>query len=66
MLIDWTKDVAEKLGMHQGSLHLAVRLIDLFMDGHDIQVFLLVINAEFTLFLFRTLSCIWFAWVHYF
>ena len=39
LLIDWTKDVAEKLGLHEGTLHLAVRLIDLFMDGHDIQVF---------------------------
>jgi len=37
LLIDWTKDVAEKLGLHEGTLHLAVRLIDLFMDGHDIQ-----------------------------
>jgi len=36
-LVDWTAEVAEKLGLHQSSLHLAVRLIDLFMDGHDIQ-----------------------------
>ena len=37
-LVDWTTKVAEKLGLHQSSLHLAVRLLDLFMDGHDIQV----------------------------
>ena len=37
-LVDWTCDVAEKLGLCQSALHLAVKLIDLFMDGHDIQV----------------------------
>jgi len=36
-LVDWTTDVAEKMGLHQSSLHLAVKLLDLFMDGHDIQ-----------------------------
>jgi len=36
-LVDWTCDVAEKLGLCQSALHLAVKLIDLFMDGHDIQ-----------------------------
>jgi len=36
-LVDWTCDVAEKLGLCQSSLHLAVKLVDLFMDGHDIQ-----------------------------
>jgi len=36
-MVDWTCDVAEKLGLCQSSLHLAVKLVDLFMDGHDIQ-----------------------------
>ena len=43
-LVDWTADVAEKLGLQQSSLHLAVKLIDIFMDGHDIQV--LIINED--------------------
>ena len=41
-MVDWTCDVAEKLGLRQSSLHLAVKLIDLFMDGHDIQVLYLL------------------------
>ena len=28
----------EKLGLCTATLHLAVRIMDLFMDGHDIQV----------------------------
>ena len=30
--------VSGKLGLCGATLHLAVRIIDLFMDGHDIQV----------------------------
>jgi hypothetical protein len=36
-LIDWTSIVAEKLCLTNCTLHLAVKLIDYFMDGHDIQ-----------------------------
>jgi len=36
-LIDWSCDVADKLGLCTSTLHLAVKLVDLFMDGHDIQ-----------------------------
>ena len=30
--------VSGKLGLCGATLHLALRIIDLFMDGHDIQV----------------------------
>ena len=30
--------VAGKLGLSSATLHLALRIVDLFMDGHDIQV----------------------------
>ena len=68
-LVDWTAEVAEKLGLHQSSLHLAVRLIDLFMDGHDIQVSCIsdehaCVSNSFCLS--RTHSCIWFAWARYY
>eukprot|EP00092_Neocalanus_flemingeri_P084064 GFUD01105574.1.p1 GENE.GFUD01105574.1~~GFUD01105574.1.p1 ORF type:complete len:287 (-),score=69.67 GFUD01105574.1:289-1149(-) len=36
-LVEWTCDVADKLGLCTSTLHLAVKLVDLFMDGHDIQ-----------------------------
>jgi hypothetical protein len=37
-LVDWTSIVAEKLKLTSSTLHLAVRILDYFMDGHDIQV----------------------------
>ena len=37
-LIEWSKDVSQKLGLSDSTFHLAIRLIDLFMDGHDIMV----------------------------
>ena len=37
-LIEWARDVNSKLGFCEITFHLAVRLIDLFMDGHDIAV----------------------------
>lgn len=36
-LVDWTSDVADKMGLCTSTLHLAMKLVDLFMDGHDIQ-----------------------------
>jgi len=36
-LVEWTIDVAEKLGLCSETLHLAIKIVDLFMDGHDIQ-----------------------------
>jgi len=36
-LIDWSCEVADKLGLCSSTLHLATKLVDLFMDGHDIQ-----------------------------
>jgi len=36
-LIDWTTAVAEKLELSTCTVHLAVKLLDYFMDGHDIQ-----------------------------
>lgn len=36
-LVDWTCEVQAKLKLTEATLHLAVRLLDLFMDGHDIQ-----------------------------
>jgi hypothetical protein len=36
-LIDWTCEAQQKLCLSDNTLHLAVRLMDLFMDGHDIQ-----------------------------
>ena len=37
-LIDCTTQVAEKLELSTCTVHLAVKLLDYFMDGHDIQV----------------------------
>ena len=37
-LVEWSCEVADKLGLCTSTLHLAVKLVDLFMDGHDIQV----------------------------
>jgi len=36
-LIEWSCEVADKLGLCANTLHLATKLVDLFMDGHDIQ-----------------------------
>ena len=36
--MDWTSIVAEKLKLTSSTLHLAVKILDYFMDGHDIQV----------------------------
>eukprot|EP00088_Acartia_fossae_P034896 TRINITY_DN3586_c0_g1_i10.p1 TRINITY_DN3586_c0_g1~~TRINITY_DN3586_c0_g1_i10.p1 ORF type:complete len:290 (+),score=61.90 TRINITY_DN3586_c0_g1_i10:40-909(+) len=36
-LIDWSTMVAEKLELSNCTVHLAVKILDLFMDGHDIQ-----------------------------
>jgi len=36
-LIEWSTEVSGKLGLCGATLHLALRIIDLFMDGHDIQ-----------------------------
>ena len=35
--MNWTSSVAEKLKLTNCTLHLAVKLLDYFMDGHDIQ-----------------------------
>ena len=37
-LVEWSKDVSDRLGFDSATFHLAVKLIDLFMDGHDIMV----------------------------
>jgi hypothetical protein len=37
-LVDWTSIVAEKLKLTSTTLHLAIKILDYFMDGHDIQV----------------------------
>ena len=37
-MVEWSRDVSQKLGLSDSTYHLAVRLIDLFMDGHDIMV----------------------------
>ena len=42
-LVEWSGDVAASLGLTTNTLHLAIKLIDLFMDGHDIQVTILEI-----------------------
>jgi len=36
-LVEWTTEVAGKLSLSAATLHLALRIVDLFMDGHDIQ-----------------------------
>lgn len=36
-LVEWSCEVQEKLGLSMATLHLAVKIMDLFMDGHDIQ-----------------------------
>jgi len=36
-LIEWTSVVAEKLKLTNCTVHLAVKMLDFFMDGHDIQ-----------------------------
>ncbi|XP_023341055.1 cyclin-J [Eurytemora carolleeae] len=37
VLVDWTSKVAEKLQLTNCTVHLAVKIVDYFMDGHDIQ-----------------------------
>ena len=37
-LVDWTCDIAEKLRLSTQTVHLAVKLLDHFMAGHDIEV----------------------------
>eukprot|EP00092_Neocalanus_flemingeri_P030186 GFUD01032764.1.p1 GENE.GFUD01032764.1~~GFUD01032764.1.p1 ORF type:complete len:290 (-),score=82.95 GFUD01032764.1:120-935(-) len=36
-LVDWSSEVAVKLRLTTQTLHLAVKLLDHFMDGHDIE-----------------------------
>jgi len=36
-LVDWTSIVGEKLHLTNSTVHLAVKILDYFMDGHDIQ-----------------------------
>jgi len=36
-LVDWTSIVAEKLKLTSCTVHLAIKILDYFMDGHDIQ-----------------------------
>jgi len=36
-LVDWTSVVAEKLHLTSCTVHLAIKILDFFMDGHDIQ-----------------------------
>lgn len=36
-LVDWTSVVAEKLNLTSCTVHLAIKILDFFMDGHDIQ-----------------------------
>ena len=37
-LVDWMSRVAESLRLVRCTLHLAVKIMDYFMDRHDIQV----------------------------
>ena len=37
-LIEWTRDVSSKLLLNPTTFHLAIKLIDIFMDGHNIEV----------------------------
>jgi len=36
-LIDWARDVSNKLQLNLNTFHLAIKLIDIFMDGHNIE-----------------------------
>lgn len=36
-LVDWTCVVADTLNLTKCSVHLAIRILDYFMDGHDIK-----------------------------
>jgi len=36
-LIEWTRDVSNKLLLNPNTFHLAIKLIDIFMDGHNIE-----------------------------
>jgi len=47
-LVEWSRDVSCKLGLCESTFHLAVRLIDLFMDGHEIadpQLYLVALGG---------------------
>lgn len=37
-LVDWTCSVASKLGVGDAAAHLAIRLLDSFMGGHNIEI----------------------------
>jgi len=36
-LVNWSRDISNKLQLHQNTFHLAIKLIDVFMDGHNIE-----------------------------
>ena len=66
-LIEWARDVNSKLGFCDITFHLAVRLIDLFMDGHDIAVsisirFETIGHLSCFISSCRIHSCIWWPW----
>ena len=37
-LLEWMRSVASKLRLADATFHLAAKLLDFFMDGHDIMV----------------------------
>ena len=64
-LVNWSKDVSDKLQLHQNTFHLTIKLIDVFMDGHNIEVQLtqrLNILSQTLPCLVRILNCTWWLW----
>ena len=52
-LIEWMVGVSGKLGLSTTTLHLAVKILVMFMDGHDIKVIRLVVkHASIVIVLF--------------
>ena len=64
-LIDWARDVSNKLQLNLNTFHLAIKLIDIFMDGHNIEVRSVERERLFnilTIAIVRILSCTWWLW----
>ena len=65
-LVEWSRDVSCKLGLCESTFHLAVRLIDLFMDGHEIAVSAASAACRLTILFsahYRILNSTWWHWV---
>ena len=58
-LVDWTCSMAVKLKLTTQTVHLAVKLLDHFMAGHDIEVNIIQLGWWMISIYCRIPSCTW-------